>query len=94
MTKGRNQTRTSRWFLFCSLLAALATNNNPGSANPPGSGDLSSASGWGREGRMLTKKQYELLLFIDKRLKENGVSPSFDEMKDAPGFARNPAFIG
>ena len=32
---------------------------------------------------MLTKKQYELLLFIDKRLKENGVSPSFDEMKDA-----------
>jgi len=32
---------------------------------------------------MLTKKQYELLLFIDKRLKESGVSPSFDEMKDA-----------
>ncbi len=32
---------------------------------------------------MLTKKQYELLLFIDRRLKEGGVSPSFDEMKDA-----------
>src|SRR5690606_31125959 len=32
---------------------------------------------------MLTKKQYELLLFIDRRLKEAGVSPSFDEMKDA-----------
>jgi repressor LexA len=32
---------------------------------------------------MLTKKQYELLLFIDRRLKESGVSPSFDEMKDA-----------
>jgi repressor LexA len=32
---------------------------------------------------MLTKKQYELLLFIDRRLKETGVSPSFDEMKDA-----------
>ncbi|MCD6074337.1 MAG: lexA, partial [Rhodospirillales bacterium] len=32
---------------------------------------------------MLTKKQYELLLFIDRRLKDSGVSPSFDEMKDA-----------
>lgn len=32
---------------------------------------------------MLTRKQYELLVFIDKRLKETGVSPSFDEMKDA-----------
>ncbi|KJS39569.1 MAG: LexA family transcriptional regulator [Rhodospirillaceae bacterium BRH_c57] len=32
---------------------------------------------------MLTKKQYQLLLFIDRRLKESGVSPSFDEMKEA-----------
>ncbi len=32
---------------------------------------------------MLTKKQYELLMFINERLKETGVSPSFDEMKDA-----------
>lgn len=32
---------------------------------------------------MLTRKQYELLMFIDKRLRESGVSPSFDEMKDA-----------
>jgi repressor LexA len=32
---------------------------------------------------MLTRKQYELLLFIDTHLKTNGVSPSFDEMKDA-----------
>ena len=32
---------------------------------------------------MLTRKQYELLVFIDKRLKDTGVSPSFDEMKDA-----------
>ncbi|KAA5804569.1 transcriptional repressor LexA [Alkalicaulis satelles] len=32
---------------------------------------------------MLTKKQHELLLFIHKRLSEDGVSPSFDEMKDA-----------
>ena len=32
---------------------------------------------------MLTKKQYELLLFINERLKETGVSPSFDEMKEA-----------
>ena len=32
---------------------------------------------------MLTKKQYQLLMFIDKRLRASGVSPSFDEMKDA-----------
>lgn len=32
---------------------------------------------------MLTKKQYELLIFIDNHLKSRGVSPSFDEMKDA-----------
>lgn len=32
---------------------------------------------------MLTRKQYELLLFIDQRLKDFGVSPSFDEMKEA-----------
>ncbi|WP_114391530.1 transcriptional repressor LexA [Oleisolibacter albus] len=35
---------------------------------------------------MLTRKQQELLLFIDRRLKEGGVSPSFDEMKDALGL--------
>jgi repressor LexA len=32
---------------------------------------------------MLTKKQSELLRFIHERLKETGVSPSFDEMKEA-----------
>jgi repressor LexA len=32
---------------------------------------------------MLTRKQHELLTFIDKSLRETGVSPSFDEMKDA-----------
>ena len=32
---------------------------------------------------MLTKKQFELLRFIHERLKESGVPPSFDEMKDA-----------
>jgi repressor LexA len=35
---------------------------------------------------MLTKKQYELLLFINQRLNEHGVSPSFDEMKEALGL--------
>ncbi|NKD54379.1 MULTISPECIES: transcriptional repressor LexA [unclassified Haematospirillum] len=35
---------------------------------------------------MLTKKQHQLLCFIDLRLRENGVSPSFDEMKDALGL--------
>jgi repressor LexA len=32
---------------------------------------------------MLTSKQRELLLFIDKRLGEDGISPSFDEMREA-----------
>ena len=32
---------------------------------------------------MLTRKQYELLMFINRRLNETGVSPSFDEMKEA-----------
>ncbi|TCT12592.1 repressor LexA [Tepidamorphus gemmatus] len=32
---------------------------------------------------MLTRKQYELLMFIHERLKEAGVPPSFDEMKEA-----------
>ena len=36
---------------------------------------------------MLTTKQRELLLFIHKRIKETGVSPSFDEMKDALNLA-------
>jgi len=32
---------------------------------------------------MLTRKQLELLKFISKRLEKDGVSPSFDEMKEA-----------
>lgn len=32
---------------------------------------------------MLTKKQHQLLAFINERIAESGVSPSFDEMKDA-----------
>jgi len=32
---------------------------------------------------MLTKKQHELLTFINQRLAATGVAPSFDEMKDA-----------
>ena len=32
---------------------------------------------------MLTAKQRELLMFIDGRLKQDGVSPSFDEMREA-----------
>jgi repressor LexA len=32
---------------------------------------------------MLTRKQLELLVFVHERLKESGVPPSFDEMKDA-----------
>ncbi|MFO1144352.1 MAG: transcriptional repressor LexA [Amaricoccus sp.] len=32
---------------------------------------------------MLTRKQYDLLHFIHKRLQRDGVPPSFDEMKEA-----------
>ena len=32
---------------------------------------------------MLTRKQFELLRFVHERLKETGIPPSFDEMKDA-----------
>ena len=32
---------------------------------------------------MLTKKQHELLMFIHERVRESGIPPSFDEMKDA-----------
>src|SRR5436305_12736709 len=32
---------------------------------------------------MLTAKQRELLLFIDDRLNDSGISPSFDEMREA-----------
>ena len=35
---------------------------------------------------MLTKKQYELLSLLNTRIKETGVPPSFDEMKDALGL--------
>ncbi|MEL6245188.1 MAG: transcriptional repressor LexA [Pseudomonadota bacterium] len=36
---------------------------------------------------MLTAKQKELLIFIHQKIKETGVSPSFDEMKDALNLA-------
>jgi repressor LexA len=35
---------------------------------------------------MLTRKQHDLLLYIHKCLKSEGISPSFDEMKDALGL--------
>ena len=35
---------------------------------------------------MLTRKQLELLVFLDRRLGETGVCPSFDEMKEALGL--------
>jgi len=36
---------------------------------------------------MLTRKPHELLMFIHERIKESGVSPSFDEMKEALDLA-------
>lgn len=36
---------------------------------------------------MLTPKQYDLLLFISQRLKETGIPPSFEEMKQELGLS-------
>ena len=36
---------------------------------------------------MLTAKQHELLNFIHERLSKTGVSPSFDEMREAAWVA-------
>ncbi len=36
---------------------------------------------------MLTSKQKQLLIYIHERIRESGVSPSFDEMKDALNLA-------
>ena len=36
---------------------------------------------------MLTRKQHELLMFIHERMKESGIPPSFDEMKEALDLA-------
>ncbi|WP_157019828.1 transcriptional repressor LexA [Mesorhizobium xinjiangense] len=36
---------------------------------------------------MLTRKQHDLLLFIHERMKETGIPPSFDEMKEALDLA-------
>lgn len=35
---------------------------------------------------MLTPKQYNLLMYVNKVIKETGCCPSFDEMKDAVGL--------
>ncbi|MDA9702914.1 hypothetical protein N9U70_00070 [Paracoccaceae bacterium] len=35
---------------------------------------------------MLTKKQHELLLFLDERITQSGVTPSFEEMKNKVGL--------
>src|SRR5476649_1742934 len=39
--------------------------------------------GTGRNAAMLTREQYELLMFIHERVRESGIPPSFDEMKEA-----------
>ncbi len=35
---------------------------------------------------MLTRKQHELLIYLNKRIEETGISPSFEEMKRALGL--------
>lgn len=41
---------------------------------------------FGDKNYMLTRKQHQLLTFINERLNATGVAPSFDEMKDALGL--------
>jgi repressor LexA len=48
-------------------------------------GDEDSTHIWSAD--MLTQKQKDLLLLIDKKIKSQGVPPSYDEMKDALGLA-------
>lgn len=57
-------------FLFCSIYMV-------------GPADNGSTAAKKAKPTMLTRKQHELLLFIHRHLSEHGVSPSFDEMKDA-----------
>src|SRR5580698_4093909 len=47
------------------------------------SGFVPKSGGLSGEKTVLTRKQNELLMFINKRLNDGGVSPSFDEMKEA-----------
>jgi repressor LexA len=46
-------------------------------------GDFGGSAALGRDAAMLTRKQYELLMFIHERVRETGIPPSFDEMKEA-----------
>src|SRR5271155_5650175 len=45
--------------------------------------DVGRTRRWGDHTSMLTRKQHELLMFIDRHLKQTGFSPSFEEMKAA-----------
>ena len=35
---------------------------------------------------MLTKKQHQLFLFLEERISQSGVTPSFEEMKNKVGL--------
>src|ERR1700693_644705 len=65
---------------FHDLFLRLMPSNE--SLRTPTSRNQTARQPWGLV-EMLTRKQYELLRFISERLKESGVPPSFDEMKDA-----------
>ena len=43
---------------------------------------------------MLTKKQKNLLIFINRKIRSTNVSPSYEEMKDSLNLSRNQEFIG
>jgi repressor LexA len=68
--------------LFRILTPADSLQTDIGSLEPSTAPMSERHHNWGLV-EMLTRKQYELLRFINERLKEAGVPPSFDEMKDA-----------
>ena len=42
---------------------------------------------------MLTKKQNELLIYINQNLRETGVAPSYEEMREALDQGQNQEYI-
>jgi repressor LexA len=79
-----NLYRTSDQLPVCSDLSRRWFAGLQGPEDVQSTGSHPGAT-WGAfwSSRMLTRKQHELLIFIDRHLKDTGFSPSFEEMKEA-----------
>ncbi len=69
--------------MICFWIRRLGRGDNPEPSNRNHAATDDTLIAEGEEAPMLTRKQAELLRFIHERLKEAGVPPSFDEMKEA-----------